>query len=333
MGADGVANGMTSFSLITLSYQSAAQIETCLRAMSQQAAEIIHADNGSNDIDLSGLKTHFPAVTQLAFGENLGFAAGMNRAAAMATGDWLGFVNPDAYLDPDWLRAMQVAIEAHPDVKIFTALQRDAENPHILDGAGDALTFFGFPYRSGIGHPTPADMKVAESFAPCGAAFLIRRDLWDLLGGFDERFFCYCEDADLGFRARLMGEVCLFVPQACARHVGSASLGVRSDFALYHGYRNRLWLYVKNMPLALLIVTLPVHIGMTLLGAIKDTLKGKAAIVWRALFDALKGIGPILKSRKMIQSARQITALRLAKSLTWNLKKIATRAIDHRSCT
>ncbi len=318
-----------TFSLITLSYHSGAQIEPCLSALVTQDAEIIHADNGG-DLDMATLAAKFPTVRQIANPVNLGFAVGMNRAVAESTGDWIGLINPDAFIDAGWLEAMKAAIARYPDVKLFTSLQLDAGRPDRLDGAGDALTVFGFPYRAGIGHKLPAQMEIAEVFAACGAAMLIRRDLWEQLGGFDEDFFCYCEDADLGFRARLRGERCLFVPEAKVSHVGSASLGVRSDFALYHGYRNRLWLYLKTMPLALLILTLPIHIGLTGLGALQDTLKGKGALVWKALRDAWQGLRPILEHRKLIQKTRQIGSLRLAKSLTWNPVKIARRSIDHR---
>lgn len=318
-----------TFSLITLSYRSGDNIERCLSALVAQDAEIIHADNGG-DLDMAALAGKFPTVRQIANPVNFGFAVGMNRAVAQSAGEWIGLINPDAFVDAGWLEAMKAAIAKYPDVKLFTSLQRDAGHPDRLDGAGDALTFFGFPYRAGIGHKVPADMEIAEVFAPCGAAMLIRRDLWEQLGGFDEDFFCYCEDADLGFRARLLGERCLFVPDAIVSHVGSASLGVRSDFALYHGYRNRLWLYLKNMPSGLLILTLPIHIGLTLIGAFKDTLKGKGSLVWKALRDARQDLRPILEHRKLIQKTRQIGSLRLAKSLTWNPVKIARRDIDHR---
>ncbi|CAL4866082.1 hypothetical protein MMA231_00320 [Asticcacaulis sp. MM231] len=321
-----------TFTLITLSYRSGDNIAPCLAAMTAQDADIIHADNGG-DLDMAALALKFPAVRQIANPINLGFAVGMNRAAAQSQADWIGLINPDAFLDADWLKSMKAAIAGHPDVRIFTSLQLDAEHPDRLDGAGDAMSFFGFPYRAGIGHAVPPHMDIAEVFAPCGAAMLIRRDLWQQLGGFYESFFCYCEDADLGFRARLLGERCLFVPQAIVRHIGSASLGVRSDFALYHGYRNRLWLYARNMPFCLLIATLPIHIGMTLIVALKDVLKGKGRLVFRALRDSVLGLRPILVDRKLIQKTRQIGPLRLAKSLTWSLVKIATRAIDHRKIT
>ena len=318
---------MPDVSLIVLSYKSDAYIDRCLGALVGFDAEIILADNGSPGFDAEAIRQKYSSVTVLPFTENLGFAAGNNRAAESAKGEWLGFINPDAFADAGWLDAMRRAIAAHPYGRLFTSLQIDAADPSRLDGQGDGMTFFGFPYRAGFGQPMPAHLDIRDAFSPCGAAMLIRRDLFERLGGFDERFFCYCEDADLGFRARLSGERCLFVPDAQVAHIGSATLGARSDFALYHGYRNRIWLYVKNMPMALLISTLPVHIGLTLLGAIKDTLGGKGGIVWRAIGDAFKGMGPIFRSREHIQVKRQIGALRLAKALTWNPLKIFRRSL------
>ncbi len=317
---------MTTFSIIVLAYKSAPTIERCLDALMPFDAEIILADNGSGDLDFDALKTRYPTVKFLPFTENLGFAAGNNRAAQAATGEWLGFINPDAFADAGWLDAMKTAIKSWPYTAIFTSLQIDAADPNRLDGAGDGMTVFGFPYRAGFGQPLPAHLTGKPVFSPCGAAFIIRRDLFQRLSGFDERFFCYCEDADLGARARLLGHECRLVPEAKVAHIGSASTGVRSDFALYHGYRNRVWLYAKTMPLWLLIPTLPVHTGLTLLGALKDTLNGKGGLVWRALGDALKGMGPILRSRTQIQHNREIGALRLAKVLTWNPLKIIRRS-------
>ncbi len=315
-----------TISLIILSYNSGAYIERCLDAATKLGAdEVILADNGSANMDLDALRAKYPSVKIIDNGDNLGFAAGNNRAAAQATGDWLGFINPDAFAEPSWLEAMRVAVQTHPDTAMFTALQIEDNDPLKLDGLGDSLTFFGFPYRSGFGQPLPQQVEARETFSPCGAAFVIRADLYRQLGGFDERFFCYCEDADLGFRARLMGHACRLVPEARIRHIGSAASGVRSDFALYHGYRNRIWLYAKNMPLGLLLLTLPIHAVVTCLGAVKDTLSGQGGLVWKAISDAFAGMGPILRDRKKIQGARRIGALRLAKVLTWNPLTIARR--------
>lgn len=322
--------GKLTVSLIVLSYQSGAYIERCLDALMPFDAEIILADNGSDDIDMAALQARYPRVKVLAFGENLGFAAGNNRAAQAATGDWLGFINPDAFADAGWLNAMTAAIAARPDIAIFTSLQLDPNAPGIMDGAGDGMTFFGFPFRMGYRRPLPAQLQPAEVLSPCGAAFFIRRDLWERLGGFDERYFCYCEDADLGQRAFLMGYPTLFVPEAKVDHLGSATFGARSDFALWHGYRNRPWLYLKTTPMALLWWSLPIHMGITLMMALKDTLKGRGRTVWSALWASLNGMGPIWAARENVQKSRTISALRLAKFLTWNPVKIVRRDIDHR---
>ena len=159
-------------SLIILSYNSGVYIERCLDAATVLGAdEVILADNGSNDMDLDALRTRYPTVKIIDNGGNLGFAEGNNRAAAQATGDWLGFINPDAFAEPGWLEAMRVAIQNHPDTAMFTALQIEDNNPSRLDGLGDSLTFFGFPYRSGFGQTLPAQVDARETFSPCGAAF------------------------------------------------------------------------------------------------------------------------------------------------------------------
>jgi N-acetylglucosaminyl-diphospho-decaprenol L-rhamnosyltransferase len=131
-------------------------------------------------------------------------------------------------------------------VRCFTSLQMVADEPGLMDGAGDVMTSAGIPFRGGYRRRRPADLAEGEVFSACGAATLIDRDLFLGLGGFDERFFCYCEDVDLGYRLRLAGETTLLLPAAVVEHVGSASTGVRSDFSIFHGSRNRIWTFIKN---------------------------------------------------------------------------------------
>jgi GT2 family glycosyltransferase len=101
-------------------------------------------------------------------------------------------------------------------------------------------------------HGTPASAlkgSECEIFSPCAAAALYRRSALLEVGGFDEDFFCYVEDVDLGFRLRLAGYRCLYVPLSVAHHIGSGTTGGKnSDFSVYHGHRNLVWAFVKNMP-------------------------------------------------------------------------------------
>lgn len=324
---------MPTFSFIVLSYQSGHYLKPCLEslfALEGGDFEVILADNGSSDGAPQAAVKAFPELRLVSNGANLGYAGGNNAAAKTARGQWLCFINPDVVVHAQWLEAMRVAIAAYPQTHIFTSLQIDPQTPERLDGAGDGMTGFGFPFRMGYGQPRPRNIEVSEVFSPCGAAFVIARDLFAALNGFDERFFLYCEDADLGYRARLRREPTLLIPEAVVEHTGSATLGARSDVALYHGYRNRIWLYVKNTPSALIALTIVPHIVFSLSVALKDVWKGRGPIVMRALRDAFKGMGAVMRDRQYVQTTRTLSAGTLLRQLTWNPRVIIRRGLDLR---
>jgi GT2 family glycosyltransferase len=148
---------------------------------------------------------------------------------------------------------------------------------------------------------------------------MIDRALFLEMGGFDERFFCYCEDVDLGYRLRLRGEKVMLAPHAIVRHEGSAATGGRrSDFSLYHGARNRLWLYVKDTPPLLLALTLPFHLLATIGVWLRATFNGYAGPVERGLEDALKGLPDIWRSRQPVQRTRRAGSDEIAAMMVWN---------------
>ncbi len=156
-------------------------------------------------------------------------------------------------------------------------------------------------------------------FSPCAAAALYRRDMLRQVGGFDEAFFCYCEDVDLGFRIRLEGGRCIQVPDAVVSHVGSAISGKHSPFAIYHGARNGVWVMVKNLPLVLLAPLLPIHLacmGWYLLRhRTSDSFQAMAAGLWAAF----SGMGPVLEARREIQRRRTVSARAVARMLCWKI--------------
>lgn len=324
------------FSLIVLSYQSGHYLHGCLESLFAQAGddyEVILADNSSSDGAPQAAVRDFPGLRFVDNGGNLGYAGGNNAAAKIARGRWLCFINPDVVMHATWLTHMREAIATFRDTRVFTSLQVDPAEPDRLDGAGDGMTAFGFPFRMGYGQPRPAHLPVSEVFSPCGAAFVIARDLFESLNGFDERFFLYCEDADLGYRARLRRERVLLIPEAVVDHAGSATLGPRSDVALYHGYRNRVWLYAKNTPAAVMVLTLLPHIFLTLLLALKDVSNGRGRTVFRALTDACKGLGGVLNDRRRVQAARLLRNGALLRQLTWSPRVIMRRGLDLRRPT
>jgi GT2 family glycosyltransferase len=141
-------------------------------------------------------------------------------------------------------------------------------------------------------------MRPREVFSACAAAALYRRDAVLAAGGFDESFFCYFEDVDLGYRLRLAGHRVWHVPRAHARHIGGASTRPGSDFALYHGHRNLVWSYFRNTPRSLLWRTLPQHLLWNLATVLWFAFRGRGLVMLRSKRDALLGLPRVLRERR-----------------------------------
>jgi GT2 family glycosyltransferase len=306
----GKSDAAPTISVVIVSYESGPTLERCLAGLDAQTVtdfEVLLVDNASTDGAPQAAAAADPTIRFLQPGANLGFAAGNNLAAREARGRWLVLLNPDAYPHPDWLEALIAGTLRHPEVRCFTSLQMVADEPDLMDGAGDVMTSAGIPFRGGYRRRLPSNLREGEVFSACGAATLIDRGLFLNLGGFDERFFCYCEDVDLGYRLRLAGEATLLLPAARVEHVGSASTGVRSDFAVFHGSRNRIWTFLKNTPPLLLWLTTPLHVAVTAGLLLLHARRGDAGPVVRGIRAALKreALDPILASRRALQAGRK----------------------------
>jgi N-acetylglucosaminyl-diphospho-decaprenol L-rhamnosyltransferase len=258
---------------------------------------------------------------------NTGFAAANNQAARLAKGEWLVLLNPDAFPQPDWLEQLIAASERYPRAGAFGSTQLLDQDPMLLDGAGDVYHAAGIPFRGGYLSPVPLDLADGEAFTPCAAAAMWRRDVFEQLGGFEESFFTYCEDVDLGFRHRLSGGSSVQVASARVRHIGSASSGRLSEFAVYHGTRNRLWTFVRCMPGALFWLMVLPHLAATLLLWAHTAWRGAGRAYGRGLIDGLRGLGPVIAARKTIQAERSISNMALVRQFAWSPMSLLTRAV------
>ena len=299
--------------VVIVNWNGAHFLDRCLSALLAQTVtphEIILVDNASTDDSLDIVRS-FPSVRLLAQNKNLGFARGNNLAIAAADveSEWIALLNPDAYVEPRWLEALLSAAHDDPAFDVFGSKLVVAADSAVLDGAGDVYHISGLVWRMGHGADVSSFSEQAcEVFSPCAAAALYRRSAWLEVGGFDEDFFCYVEDVDLGFRLRLAGRRCLYVPSSVAHHVGSGTTGGQhSDFSVYHGHRNLVWVYVKNMPSVLFWAFLPLHLAMNLVTLFMLTLRGQGKVIFRAKLDALKGIPRMWRKRTQIQSKRVIS--------------------------
>jgi GT2 family glycosyltransferase len=179
---------------------------------------------------------------------NVGFGAAINHAAARTRAEYVATLNDDAVAHPDWLRSLLAAIRARPDVGMCASQVRIFGSTS-LDSAGMLICADGSSKQRGHREPAERYLKPGMVLLPSGSAALYRRKVLEEVGGFDEDFFLYCEDTDLGLRAAWAGWRCAYVPEAVVEHHYSHSAGRASALKAYYVERNRLFTVIKNFPL------------------------------------------------------------------------------------
>ena len=290
--------------VVIVNYNGSRYLRECLSALRSQTLpphrfEVVVVDNASADGSVELLRREFPWVRVLALAENRGFAGGNNAGFAVAHGSRVALLNNDTAADPHWLAELCAALDAHPEAGGAASKLVFHAEPGKLNSAGLDLLPDGRGRDRGF---RAADAGQYESgrevFAGCGAALLLRRELIDELGGFDERFFMYYEDLDLAWRARLRGWGFVYVPGSVVRHIHCGSSGEWSPFFCFHVERNRVLTALRNGDpfLALWSVV------------------GLCARVVRAGLRALKGRGPDGRNRGRFGAYGRALA-----SLAWRL--------------
>jgi len=321
---------LARISVIVVNYNSGDRLARCIACLERQTFqdfETIIVDNASTDGSALAAASNLLHARVISSAENLGFAAGNNLAAREATGEWLAFLNPDAYAERDWLSALLAAVARYPWADAFGSTQLKADDPDTLDGAGDVFHILGVGYRGGFGQSAARLPDDGECFAPCAAAALYRRDAFAALGGFDERFFCYGEDVDLGFRLRLGGGRSVQVNRARVLHEGSGISGRYSPFTVYHGNRNRIWLTYKNMPGLFYWGLFPLRLAFDLYLYARSFSIGAGDAYRRAMIDGYAGLGAFRADRRKIQSARRLSNIAFARLATWSPLALTGREI------
>ena len=284
--------------------------------------ECFIVDNGSTDRSFTSLPELDDRFTLLPQRENTGFAKGNNIAARQAKGEWLALLNPDAFAHSDWLEKLLQAMQSYPEATMIGSTQYMALEPEIFDGLGDEYHAFGLAWRAGFGHPVEPVFD-RECFGPCGAGSVYHRETFLKLSGFDETFFCYHEDVDIAFRMRLDGGMCVQSAEAKIDHVSSGISGRASDFAVYYGTRNRIWTFVKNMPLPLLLFLGPAHIATNLFVLGWSAFRpGRFGPTFRGMRD---GFFKRPKAEQ-VKAKRKVRLVNLLRSFGWSPLKVLKRA-------
>lgn len=313
-------------SVIIVNYNGAACLNDCLRSLSSQTFtdfEVIVVDNGSTDNSREVIKTAFSWVKVIPLSENTGFAKGNNIGIEESSSKYVATLNNDTIADKNWLRALYEAAESDPSIGMVASKILLGKENRQIDSAGMLIYPDGMSRQRGRGEKDSGqfDLEVDVLF-PSACAALYRRDMLEETGLFDEDFFLYCEDADLGLRARLRGWRAVFSPKAVVSHLYSQTGGRYSLLKAYHVERNRIWVLLKNFPLDY-IVAFPFYTFWRYIIQAFGVLTGRGSVarlaegvgtkdmltvVLKANWGALAKLIVMLKKRKQIWSRRTISS-------------------------
>jgi GT2 family glycosyltransferase len=239
--------------VIVLNYNGRKHLQECLPSLLQldypgDQLELMLVDNASSDGSVEFIQSHYPQVRVVRSPENVGFAAGNNLGAREAAGQYVIFLNNDMRVDPRFVKGLVAAIRSDPEAVCAGAkiLNWDGSK---FDFAGAALHFAGYGYQIGLGTPFAEGLfsEVRPILFPCGGAMMIDRQVFLEVGGFDEKYFIYFEDVDLGWRLWVLGYKVVFAPEAVVYHHHHGTMRSVSDFRkrVLHK-RNTLYSVIKN---------------------------------------------------------------------------------------
>jgi GT2 family glycosyltransferase len=274
-------NNYPLVSLIVVSFNQIDSIDDCLNSLLGQSYpnyEIIVYDNASSDGTPEYIAQNFPHIQLLRGMDNVGFGGALNNAAESAKGKYLGFVNDDAYVTPTWLDPLVELLETDQTIGCAGAELLCAENHNLVLCHGNGIHLSGITYvrdRGNIAKPA----NPLEVGAISGAAFMMSRELFVKIGGFESIFFLYYEDTDLSLRIRLLGKRCMVVPGAVVYHNCESLFSIRKIFYLE---RNRYLSLFTLMDIKMLVLMAPSMFVFELISWGYCLLRGKDALASKA---------------------------------------------------
>jgi GT2 family glycosyltransferase len=312
-------------SVVIVNWNGKHHLDECLGSLRTQTFEdfeIILVDNGSLDGSGEYVREHFREVRLVALQKNFGFAGGNNAGIRVASGKYLALLNNDTKVDPAWLTNLLRAAEATPSpVGMWASKILTYDNPRIIDNVGLLM------YPDGLGRgkgrlelDTGQYDQPGEAFFPSGCAGLYRREMLDEIGLFDEAFFAYADDVDIGLRARLAGWHCIYVPSAKVYHKYSASSSAHSPFKAFLVERNRIWVLLKYYPIEMIVISpfatltrLLVHLYGALTGkgasgrfSEQNSVPQAMAILLKAWYSAFSALPRIIMQRRAFSKLKRI---------------------------
>ncbi len=316
-----------SVSVVILNWNGLRWIEDCLRSLQASVFtdfETLVVDNGSTDGSADLVREKFgDAVRVVQLDENLGYGAGNNAGIAAARGETIALLNNDTEVDPRWLGEMVAALEKDEKIGMVASKVLSYDDRSVIDNVGHLLYPDGLNRGRGrLERDNGQYDAETEALFPSGCAALYRRAMLDDVGLFDEDFFAYGDDADLGLRGRLAGWTCALAPAAVVYHRYSATAGAYSPLKAYYVERNRIFVALKILPIGMLLLS-PLHSAIRYVHQAYGALCGRGAagqytrersalslvaVLVRAWLGALQGAPRMLKHRWAFRAKRRLTS-------------------------
>jgi|Deesub1362B_J571_1020462.scaffolds.fasta_scaffold00706_11 GT2 family glycosyltransferase len=315
---------MPTVSVIIVNYNGIHLLKDCLESLREQTYkdfETILVDNASTDGSLEFVRRVYPGVRIVANSVNKGYGGGNNNGIRIAEGKYIAVLNNDTKVDRDWLKNLVSAVEVDSSIGMCASKILNYHNPDIIDNTGMLM------YRDGLARGRgrlERDLgqydRQEEVFFPSGCAALYRKEMFDDIGLFDEDFFLYLDDVDIGLRGRLAGWRCIYVPEAVVYHRYSATTEPYSPLKAFLVERNRIWIVIKYFPFSLILVN-PFYTLLRYLYQFYGLLAGRGAgsqmmrresplqmflVLTKAYASALRGFGKMIKKRRMLKAIKRV---------------------------
>lgn len=323
-------NASPRVSVVIPNYNGARWLPGCLDALAHQSFqefEVLVVDNGSTDDSVGLLREKHSDVRVISLDRPAGFAAAVNAGIGETRGEYVALLNNDTVARPGWLSALVATLdEAPPDVAAVSSKMLMLDDPSRIDDAGDTLSWSGGAAKIGHGEPAHTITEPYEVFSVCAGAALYRLSFLDAVEGFDERFFAYLEDVDVGLRGRLLGYRYVFEPRAEVLHKGQGTELRRADYVRLIT-RNRLMLFAKSMPASLLLK----HLPQLVYGQVYFAIVFRHPLASLAgYFSFIRCLGHVRSERRRLRASRRIDSAALDGTLTTKLHEPPLRLLLRR---
>lgn len=313
-------------SVVIVNWNSSHYLDRCISSLKGQSYpnfEVIVVDNGSTDDSVSLIKDKYGDFARLiCLKKNLGFGKGINIGINASQGEFIAILNNDAEADPHWLKELLKGFRMHKNVGMCASKILLYNRRNVIDKVGHLI------YKDGLNKGRGAmeeDLgqynSIEEVFSADGCAAMYKKAMLEEIGLFDEDFFAYGEDAEIGMRGRMFGWKCIYMPTAIVYHIHSGTYGIYSPLKVFLVERNRLWLAIKLFPLKLLIKS-PYYTFLRFIWNTYSLISGQGAaaqftkeyskgklflILVRAYLSGLAGLPKILKKRVEIQMKKKVS--------------------------